>query len=627
MRISLALAFLSTYAHYTHATQIITSLPLSATSFDYIIVGGGLAGLVLGNRLSGDGRKFSVLVIEAGGDTRGQPLINDPNLFLELEVSSAFSWNWPTVNQTVGGSTKTIAGGKVLGGSTSINGMDWTRGSVEQYDAIENLGNPGWGWNNLQKYMKKAERFNVPTALEASRGASYQASARGFDGLVGSGWPTPYEPFRLFQGFIEACAEVFGIAKGKDLCSGDPNSIELHAFKATQNSFSVHRPGANASAVRSSSAVSYLYPTLADTKNPGLTVLIGHQATKILWKTPATVPATASGVEFASVALPLIKRQLRATKEVIVSAGSIMSPHLLMLSGVGNANDLTAVGVTPVVDLPSVGTGLQDQTLNIFLYSYNTSLLLNSDYANAAGGPAGGALAFPSLKQLLGKKRFASTILDLKRTARARAQAIVDRGAWTNVEGLRKIFLAQASIISGSTPAAEFSQFNSALAPPDLLGAVFWNLLPQTRGTVKLASNNPFQYPLIDPAYLDSTYDLLVQTTAVRAARALFKTPSLASIIGFEISPGEIQLPSDATDAQVEAYVKGSYMPVYHPIGTVAMMPKEMGGSVDPELKLYGTTNVRVVDASIIPFQLSAHLSSTVYGVAEKAADIILASV
>ncbi|KAL8293762.1 hypothetical protein RQP46_000463 [Phenoliferia psychrophenolica] len=480
--------------------------------------------------------------------------MNSPNLDVELTLTGAFDWKWPTVAQTVGGQSKTISGGKVLGGSSSINGMEWSRGSQEQYDAIAALGNPGWGWTDFQSSMKKAERFSPPDAEDASRGASFDPLARGFNGLVGIGWPTPYQPYKLFQGFVAACAEVFGIATGKDLCGGDPNS-------ATQNSFSLNQGGSNASAaVRTSSATAYLYPTLPTSQNPGLTVLTGTQATRILWDTSSTGEAVASGVAFANVLLPILTGQVTATKEVIVCGGAIMSPHFLMLSGVGDPKDLNAVGIPTVVNSPGIGKG-----------------------------------------------------------------AIVDRGAWTDVDGLETIFLAQADIINGSSPVAEFEQYGTALLPPDLVGGITWNLLPQTRGTVKLASADPFAYPLIDPAYLDADFDLTIQTACARALRKIFKTPVMSGIAAIEVSPGEFSLPADATDAQYAEYVKANYRPVYHPLGTVAMMPQAMGGSVGPDLKLYGVSNVRVVDASILPFQLSAHLSSTIYGVAEKGAKMILA--
>ncbi|KAK4701635.1 hypothetical protein P7C70_g4599, partial [Phenoliferia sp. Uapishka_3] len=624
MKLTRAILHLAIIAHTTFATQIVSSLPDSASTFDYIIVGGGTAGLVLANRLSGDERNFSVLVIEAGEDPRGIPMIEDPNQMIQLAFSKQHSWNWPTSNQTVGGKRHNILGGKVLGGSSSINGMVWTRGSKEQYDAIEALGNPSWGWEEMQNHMKKAERFEPS---EESRGTTFEASARGYEGMVGTGHPTPYAPVKLFRAFVEACAQVFGIETGKDLCAGDPNS-------ASQNSFSVHRPTLDSSAaVRSSSVISYLYPTIAKSSNSGLSVLVGHQATRIAWKDTTKVPAAASGVEFASVAEPSVRRAVRATRE-------------------GNEKDLESVGIKTVINLPSVGTGLQDQTLNMVLYSYNSSLLsrydtgnagdalklqdpaLNNlpnllvaeDYANSAGGPAGGALGFPSLQQLLGKELANSTVSELKRTALVRAQAIVDRGASTDVEGLWQIFLAQADIINGTTPAAEFSQFDTVLMPPGVLGVIVWNLLPQSRGSVKLASDDPFDYPSIDPAYLESEYDVLVQAACVRAARALFNTSTLASFIGVEVVPGLSLLPLDSTVAKTEEFVRASYAPVYHPVGTVAMMPKEMGGSVGPDLKIHGSLNVRVVDASVIPFQLSAHLSSTVYGIAEKAASMILAS-
>lgn len=216
---------------FIHSIQsaVITSnqTDIKSKSFDYIIVGGGLSGLVIANRLSSD-NKTSVLVIDAGRDARNDPLYNDPGNAVAVENSTE-NWRWNTTVQASSGKILTILGGHVLGGSSSINGLDWTRASTAQYDAIEALGNPGWNFKSLMSYMKKAEKFHPPTPEQASRGATFEMNAHGTNGKVGTGFYTPYEPYKFYQLFLSAAVKVFGIVKGKDLCTGNPNIVSQRA--------------------------------------------------------------------------------------------------------------------------------------------------------------------------------------------------------------------------------------------------------------------------------------------------------------------------------------------------------------------------------------------------------------
>jgi len=306
-----------------------------------------------------------------------------------------------------------------------------------------------------------------------------------------------------------------------------------------------------------------------------------------------------------------------------VSAGAIMSPHFLLLSGVGDPNELVKHNISCVIDLPSIGTGLQDQTRNTFVQEFKASVSNDSAFVDPFSSSSG-ALSFTNIHQLLGNTAAAATINGLFADAKTRAETIVARGGWTNVAGLEEVYHMQAEIISGTTPVIEFSESTVALNTSSFIALQAWNLLPQSRGRVSLASSNPFDYPLVDPAYLDDAFDIMIQGAGASSTRKLLASPFFSDVLGPEISPGQAILPSNASATAYEAYVKATYAPVYHPIGTVAMMPREKGGSLDSQLKVYGAMNVRVIDASILPFQISAHLSATLYGVAEKAADIIL---
>lgn len=228
--------------------------------------------------------------------------------------------------------------------------MDWTRASTAQYDLLESLGNNGWNYKSLLRYafsssflalssyiketdnlapidsyMKKAEKFNPPTKEESARGATYNPNVHGTEGLVGSGYYTPYQPYKFYQLFISAARQIFGLAEGKDLCDGNPNV-------ASRQMFSIHQSSTNASQnLRSSSAVSYLYPIAPGNSHSGLIVLTEHKATRIVWSNSTGKRGLiAEGVEFAATSLGVLgKRYIVGVKqEIIVSAGAIMSPHV-----------------------------------------------------------------------------------------------------------------------------------------------------------------------------------------------------------------------------------------------------------------------------------------------------------
>lgn len=209
-----------------------------------------------------------------------------------------------------------------------------------------------------------------------------------------------------------------------------------------------------------------------------------------------------------------------------------------------------------------------------------------------------------------------------------RAKDIVASGAFTSQKGLIKLLQIQAeSIIKFKAPVIEYSFAVSQPAFGQLVGAAIWNLIPQWRGTVHVKSNNPSVQPEIDPQFfVGADFDLYLKGNATQLGRKIFNTSPLKEFVAGEVVPGLAAVPEGASDAQWQSFVKGTYTPVLHPIGSVPMLPREDGGAVGPDLVVYGTSNVRVVDSSIIPIQLSAHLSSSVYGIAEKAADLIKSS-
>ncbi|KAG6812407.1 hypothetical protein H0H92_002983 [Tricholoma furcatifolium] len=537
-------------------------------TFSYVVVGGGTAGLTVASRLAED-LSTTILVIEAGPNAQNDTLVNDPGQSSPAAVK--YDWGYNTTSQTVGGNVLHLTQGKVLGGSSSINGMCWTRGTIDQYDSLEKLGNPGWNFETLMRYMKKAERYHLPNQQQAMLGATANPAVHGLDGNVNVGFPQPYEAAVVTQNITEAFqAAIPGLITNIDLASGIPNGVARFQFSIKPGNNTVITPGGN---TRSSSADSFIYPFLQE--QPNLTILTGYYATTIVWGQRVGNLSHASGVRFIST--PVAGEslgpefQVQTSREVIVASG--------------------AIGV----DLAAVGTNLQDQALNVNVFSVPPTIP-TPEYT-IINGPLSPAVAFLDIAQVLGNDSARVAGNELLQTVTTRAKDIVASGAFTSESGLVKILQIQAnSIVNLKAPVIEMSTIASQPSNGEgVIGTDFWNLIPQWRGTVHVQSKDPSVLPLVDPRYYTGAdFDLLLKGNATRISRELFSTSPLSGFAAEEVIPG-LALPDNATDAEVQAYVISSYLPVFHPIGTVPMLPQEDGGAVGPNLVVYGTTNVRVI--------------------------------
>ncbi|KAA1475429.1 alcohol oxidase [Dentipellis sp. KUC8613] len=570
----------------------VTSDPATAANqtFDYIVVGAGTAGTTIAARLS-ENANVRVLLVEAGGDNRTNPLVDDIYEFT-VAYNTALDWAWDTDQN------RTIHGGKTLGGSSSINGATWTRGMKEQYDSWSEFldpseANAGWNWDGIFPYMKKAEGFHPPNATQRAVGANDVPEYHGFTGPVQATFPKlmfagPQEPY-----FAQTAANVTGLEILPDLNGGDP-----HCVSFVPNSLD---PQKNDS--RSSAATAYLSP--AEHKRTNWLTLINHQVTKIIFAPNSTENQIATGVSFATQGGPTYTANVR--RDVILSAGAISSPALLQLSGIGNATHLSSIGITPLVDLPAVGLNLQEQTLGA-VGAHGTG------FDPKGKGPSD-VIAFPGLKEVFGddaEELGQGIVANLT----SWAQDMVGRGAAVSVEELEKAYKIQAGlIINSSAPILELL-YNTG--SPDDLGIVMWPLLPFSRGNVAITSTDPFTKPEVNVNYFGVPFDLEVGVAGLTMARKIFQTPPLSSLSVGETLPGFTIVPADNPFDAWADWFKSIFQANCHPIATTAL-----GGVVDAQLKVHGTANVRVADAGIIPLQLSAHLQSTVYGIAEKAADIL----
>ncbi|GLB41356.1 putative GMC oxidoreductase family protein [Lyophyllum shimeji] len=570
-------------------------------TFDYIVVGGGLTGTTVAARLA-ENSGVTVLLIEAGADNRKDPRVYDIYNYGQF-FGSDLDWSWPTSNG------KRIPGGKTFGGGSSINGGAYTRGTREQYDAWSTLLEPseasvGWNWAGLWNYMKKSETFSPPNSEQASKGAQFINTYHGYNGPVQVTFP---DPSLMYGGpqqtnFVNTIVGLTGIKHYKDLNGGTPNCVSI-----TPITVNWHDQGH-----RSSAPEAYLTP-VENVRTNWLTLTM-HQVTKINWS-GSSLPLTATGVQFAPASGGSTRYTATARREVIVAAGAIMTPQLLQLSGIGDSAVLGPLNITTLVDLKTVGRNLQEQT--------QSALGARSNGFDVGGRGPSDAIAFPNLYEVFGS---AADTTAAKIRAGIAGWAANQTGAGLNAEALQTIFGVQADLIINNN--APVSEIFYDTGYPDTLGIVMWGLLPFSRGTVKIKNTDPFTYPAIDVGYFKADIDMDVQVATARLSRKILTTAPLSSLSSGETIPGGA-VPDNAqrgTDAAWKSWIQKNYVSVAHPVGTAAMMRRGLGGVVDAQLRVYDTANVRVVDASIMPMQVSAHLSSTLYGVAEKAADLIKAS-
>ncbi|KAJ7124169.1 alcohol oxidase [Mycena epipterygia] len=598
---------------------------LSTPVYDYVVVGGGTAGLTIANRLTED-KDVTVAVLEAGFNAEGLPEVFIPGLIGTGISLTTLNWAYNTVPQTnLNGRTLTVRAGKALGGSTVINSMIFPRAEKEQYDVWGQLNNDStWMWENLLPFFKKSELFSPPNAFQVASGVRYLPSVHGFSGCVKVGFPN----FFFAQSALwSKAAQGVGFPASPDLANGDP-----HAVGIAPNSIDA------ANNTRCSAACAYYTPFVG---RSNLVVITNATVSRILWaKSGANSALTASGVEY------LVNNQtqmINVSKEVILSAGTVGSPKVLELSGVGNSTILKAAGVTPVLNLPTVGENFADHVhsrANAFTNITLTkdALLLNPAFAaeqealwfkNRTGlfsaVPRSLGIAAPSdvftpsqLSMLIAQAEanltHFATQFSNGNPALAKGIAAQHKIALALYQQNKELPLEMSAEpgYSGPTafsarPARNYTTINSVLHAPF------------SRGRTHIVSSNPLTPPAVDPAYWAHPIDVAAQVGGIKLARRMLVAPPLDSIYNGEFEPGA----DKDTDAKIEEWLRGVVTSENHEVGSLSMMPQSLGGVVDTALKVYGTANVRVADVSIIPFPVSAHLSSTVYMIGERTADII----
>lgn len=335
--------------------------------------------------------------------------------------------------------------------------------------------------------------------------------------------------------------------------------------------------------------------------------------TSIFWNDTTPGNIIAGGVHFQRSA-DSEPQVVYANREVLLAAGAMQSPQLLELSGVGDPAILEPLNITVVKETPGCGKHLPEQTKNTVTFQpYNSTF-------EGTGPPS--AIAFTTVQQVLGDELANATYNDTLAALPAFARSLEENGFIVNATTYLPILQAQLdNLFLESEAAVEI--FFTVTPTSGTVGIDLWNLIPLTRGSIHINSTDPFQQPVINPNYFGHPLDLQLQTHSAIQSRAVYAIEPLSGLIESEIEPGLGPVPLDASYLDWEAYVKNTFTSVWHPIATLAMMKEELGGVVDSKLKVYGIENVRVIDASVLPVQLSAHLSSSLYGIAEKVAENI----
>ncbi|RDL41218.1 GMC oxidoreductase [Venustampulla echinocandica] len=574
----------------------------SSKGYDYIVVGGGTAGLALSTRLSQGLRDSSILVIEAGPAALDELGINVPGK-KGSTLGTKYDWNFTTTPQeSVKNRVFAQNRGKVLGGSSAINLLTYDRASEHEYDAFEQVGNPGWNWTTFLEMMKRSENFTSKnTEWYGDAGVNTNGPIHGTINRI---IPTHQD------GWIPTMNRL-GIETNKEYLGGNllgvsysPNSIDPTHYN------------------RSYSANSYL-------------PLAGPQLTVMTEKIVAKVNMKEDGCGYRASGVTLTDGTfIAARREVILSAGSFQSPGLLEHSGIGNRAILAKAGVEQLIDLPGVGENLQDHIRIQSTYQVKKNytsidiLRYNPEYAAeqlqlwvdgklSLYDYAGSGYSFMTWKQAIGND---SELLAL-------AQAVV--GTSTNpalkkkLEWMSDPTIPQLEVIMSDG----YTGVKGYPAPgTPLYGEGFFSLIaaimhPLSHGSVHINSSDPLAKPIIDPNYLSNEHDLQAAIAAIKKCRQIALTPPLRDVWVSEYEPG---LNNVNTDQEWKDFVLNTTLTIYHPVGTCAMLPRGDGGVVDPKLRVYGTNNLRVVDASIMPVLMSAHMQTAVYGVAEMAAEIII---
>ncbi|KAI0586435.1 Cellobiose dehydrogenase [Pyrenophora tritici-repentis] len=596
------------------AGAALLGLSAAQDTYDYVIVGGGVTGLIVANRLSEDKQK-SVLVIEAGGA--------DDNPNIRLPYAASYPVNTSLVWQNyvcqpepfLGNGTWNTRVAKVLGGGSIVNGMMYDRGSAADYDAWEALGNKGWGWAGMYPFFKKGTEFVPPPEATVKQvNITWDPEAYGDGplklGISDTQFTGILDYFEAYEGTGGAHAAI------------DGNNGEAYGTSWYPNTMNP-RTGE-----RSHARNSYYEPVMS---RPNLHVVLESTATQLIFD--GTKQLTAKGVKVNN---KNGSTTYYAKKELILACGAVNTPILLQNSGIGPKSVLQAAGIPVKLEHDGVGTNFQD-------HPYSN---IQFNISNLPSGPGFGAIdtdpaynasawaqyLFNRTGPLTQARGNALAMIPLPvvdpenyNTLSDRVRALKDNeylpAIYKNSKKLLKGVRAQRKVLADL-----FQNDKAAIVEYPIPSAGIYLLVglekPVSRGTIMINPANPQGPPLISYNALSNPVDKSVLAACIRYIRRVWAGPELERFTPVETFPGtKYQTDDEIIDKSVEM---GAIWPTLsHPSGSCAMLPEDMGGCVSDELLFYGVENMSIIDASIIPLIPSQHIQSTMYAIGEKAAGII----
>lgn len=568
---------------------------IGSSSYDFIIVGGGTAGLAVASRISAGLPKRSILVIEAGPDGRQEPGIFIPGR-KGSTLGGKYDWNLTTVAQpNANNRIFSQNRGKVLGGSSALNLMTWDRTSIAELDAWEKLGNSGWNWKNLYSAMLKVETF-LPSPAYGTQGVGKTGPVQTLINRI----------FPIHQFTWIPTMNNLGLPTNRESLNGKPIGVSTQPSNVSPKYVRSYAPE---------------YLKLA---KDNLLLKMETRVAKINFK-----GTTAIGVTLENGTV------INARKEVILSAGSFQTPGLLELSGIGNATILKNLGIPVVKNLPSVGENLQDHIRIQSSYRLKPEFPSFDALRNTTRAAIELALYNSGALSLYdytasGYAYFPWTTVSNDIAANFRSLVENDKSLTSAVDKVKKSYFSPA--LSATVPQLEviFSDGYTGLkgypaANSSLFGIGTFSLIgvvqhPLSKGNVHIGSRNISDKPLINPNYLSHPYDLQAATQLAKFLRKIATSKPMSDVWSEEYEPGT----AVQTDEDWKKFALATTLSIFHPIGTAALLPEKSGGVVDSKLRVYGTKGLRVVDASIIPLLPSAHIQTLVYGIAERAAEMII---
>ncbi|BDX32427.1 GMC oxidoreductase [Mycobacterium antarcticum] len=531
------------------------------TRYDYVIAGAGSAGCVLANRLSADPRT-TVLLIEAGGADR-HPMFHVPKGSGTLMENEKYAWRYRTTPFGPNQRSEFWTRGKVLGGSSSINGMVYNRGHRADYDELERLGNKGWGWEDVLPIFKDFEDHEFGPSPTRGVGGPLHVS-------VGRGGPD-----RMCAEIITAGARA-GLTEMEDVNESDGPRIG-------------YAPATIRNGRRVSAADAFLKPAR---RRDNLDVLTGATVRRLILENDRAVGVEVSMADGSTA-------EFRVSREIVCALGSMGSPQLLQSSGIGPRDVLEDAGVPVRVDRENVGRRVREHRCFVLRFRLNADLGYNRRLSSRRGQASAAARYVATRKGMLATPTF-----EVLAFLKSRADA--DR-----VDG--QLLLGPFTI-----PAYQTGAPISIEREPGL-SCLGFALRPTSEGSVTITSADPDAPLRIDPNYLTSAYDRTTTANVIRRTRELFAQSPIADRIDHEMFPGvDVQSDDDLVDSALDGGYTG-----YHAVGSCAMGPSD-GDVVDDRLRVRGVHGLRVVDCSAMPIMMAGNLNGPVMAMAGRAAQMII---